>query len=106
MRAKSYVCNAAASTGKRGHKTGPGRGRHHNEAIEDGPPRLMNHAVGEGHKRSDASAEEHPMTRRLKHRQLRKLRNAVRNHAQGSEMGKVMGSLHPGKHRVGKVRSM
>jgi hypothetical protein len=97
-----------APNGRRGRavKMGPGRGRHPGDSLEDQPPRIMNPAAAKGKARGDKAADEHPMTRRLKRRQMRHLRNKVRKNAMGPEMGKVMASKHPGKHRVGKVRSM
>jgi hypothetical protein len=101
----SYACKADAIKGRRGHKTGPGRGRHHDEKIEDSPPRLLNPAVHESEKRANAAVEDHPMSIRLQRRQLRHLRDRYHSTV-GKEFNKVMGSMHPGKHRVGKVRSM
>jgi hypothetical protein len=99
----SYRCRS--KHGRRGHKTGPGRGAHHGESIEDRPPRLTNAAIHEAGKRDDKKADEHPMSHRLKRRQTRHLKSFSR-HALGPEHSKVMGSMHPGKHRVGKVKSM
>jgi len=101
----AYPCKADKVKGRRGHKTGPGRGRHHGEAIEDAPPRLTNPAVHKAQKEADKQVEMHPMSHRLQRRQLRHLRTRYKQTV-GPEFNKVMGSMHPGKHRTGKVRSM
>lgn len=101
----AYKCSAGPVKGRRGHKTGPGRGRHHGESMEDRPKYLTNPATLEAQNRDDRKVDEHPMSHRLKRRQLRHLRGRYKN-AVGPEFNKVMASMHPGKHRVGKVRSM
>lgn len=103
----TYSATHDSRKGARSHKTGPGRGRRHptKESIEDNPPRLTNPAVLESRRRADCAVEEHPMSRRLEQRRMKHLRSNYKR-AVGPEFDKVMGSMHPGRHRVGKVRSM
>jgi hypothetical protein len=95
----SYPCTVkshAAKGPKRGHKTGPGRGRHHDEPFQDAPPRLMNRTMHASLRDDSAKVAHHPSHTRMHRRLSKKLRGL----ALGREHAKVMGSMHKGRDRV------
>lgn len=97
----SYRCsvrNHNQQGPKRGHKTGPGRGRHHDEPFQNAPPRLMNRTIHASLRDDSAKMAHHPSHKRMNHRLTKKLRGL----SLGREHAAVMSSMHKGHDRMGR----
>jgi len=81
---------------KRGHKTGPGRGRHHDEKFQDAPPRLMNRAIHASMKDDSIKVSKHPSSKHMHKHLMKKLSKL----SLGREHAHVMKSMHKGHDRV------